>query len=184
MWTVDTLYNTLICLSVCLTSVLLKTFFSRSTIYLSDNQLLIMTFQIHRHFHFYTGMSSPTFSEEEPFCCYMKKLLCIWACKIFGVKRMIWIFTLPDPSLILTCSLLQRETQTNLGIFGTSDCFSLEFLWMFWLFYYQPSHPKYLQNNNNEEAIIKFQLFFFVCCSDSARNVERKRCPPLKKFRL
>lgn len=62
-------------------SVTQKLFFSRSIVYVSANQLFAMTFQIQRHFHFYTGMSSTTFSEEEPFCYYMKKLLCLSPCK-------------------------------------------------------------------------------------------------------
>lgn len=141
-------------MSVCISNFsATQNFFSRSTIYVSAT---------YNETSFYTGIPSATFAEEEPFCYYMKKVLCISACKIFGVIRMIWIFTLPGPSLILTCSVLQRERQTNLGIFGTSDCFSLWFLWMCWLFYCQTSHSKYLQNNNDKEAIIKFQLFF-VC---------------------
>lgn len=95
---------------------------------MSDNQLLLMPLQIQRHFHVCTGVSSSTFSEEEPFCDYMKKLLCISACKIFGLRRMVQIFTHPAPSCILTCSVLQREGLTDLGIFETNGCFFLEFL--------------------------------------------------------
>lgn len=71
-----------------------KTFFSRSIICVSDNQLLIMTLQIQRHFHVCTGVPSSTFSEGEPFCDYTKKLLCISACKISGLRRLLALYWL------------------------------------------------------------------------------------------
>lgn len=46
-----------------------------------------MTFQIHRHVHFYTGSSSATFSEEEVFWYYVKKFLRVSTSKIFGVIK-------------------------------------------------------------------------------------------------
>lgn len=126
MWTVDTPCNTQICLSLCLTSVLHKNFFFLEVSYMCQPiSYLQWLFRYKDIFIFILVCLALLFQRKNLFVITWKNSSVYHLVKIFGVIRMTQILTLPGSNLILTCSMLQSERQTDLGIFGISDCFFL-----------------------------------------------------------